>query len=101
MKINDLNEDNRPDLALGTVVYQRQNPGAVSVLLQNASLPGTFFAASNYYAGFTPNFIATGDLNEDGKIDIAICEGPSILFQDPESAGTFLPLTIVGDLFIE
>lgn len=97
--IEDLNEDNSPDLAVATVVYQHQGPGAVSVLLQNTNLPGTFFAASHYYAGFTPNFIAGGDLDGDGKNDIAVNEGPSILFQDPDKPGTFLPLSIVGDFF--
>lgn len=97
--IEDLNEDNSPDLAVATVVYQHQGPGAISVLLQNTNLPGTFFVASNYYAGFTPDFIAGGDLNGDEKNDIAVGEGPCILFQDPDKPGTFLPLSIVGDFF--
>ncbi|MCW9065542.1 MAG: VCBS repeat-containing protein [Ignavibacteriaceae bacterium] len=97
--IEDLNGDNSPDLAVATVVYQHQGPGAVSVLLQNTNLPGTFFAASHYYAGFTPDFIAGGDLDGDEKNDIAVGEGPCILFQDPDKPGTFLPLSIVGDFF--
>ena len=97
--IEDFNEDNSPDLAVASVVYQHQGPGGVSVLLQNTNLPGTFFAASHYYAGFTPNFIAGGDLDGDEKNDIAVNEGPCVLFQDPDKPGKFLPLSIVGDFF--
>lgn len=95
----DLNSDGRPDLAVAAVSYQSDSPGSVSALFQDADSPGRFMPAENNYAGFTPNFITIGDFNQDGEADIATNEGPSILFQDPNNAGVFLPVAIIGDFF--
>jgi hypothetical protein len=97
--IEDMDGDNKTDLVVGTVSFQSQRPGAVSVLLQSPSSPGTFLQSVNYYAGFTPNFVDVADLDNDGRVDIAVNEGPSILFQDPNSAGLFLPVTIIGEFW--
>ncbi|HET9177651.1 MAG TPA: FG-GAP-like repeat-containing protein [Terriglobia bacterium] len=67
----DFNGDGKPDLAVvnagdGTTT----NPGNVSILLGKGD--GTFQAAVNYPAGQSPNSIAVGDFNGDGKLDLAV-----------------------------
>jgi len=94
--VEDLNGDTHLDLAVSNTTLPS---GTVSVLLQDASSPGTFFPAGSYFAGFQPYFIAAKDLDRDGLADIAVSEGPSILFQDPNTPGTFLPISIIGNLF--
>lgn len=67
----DFNGDGKLDLAVvnqgdGTTT----NPGNVSILLGKGD--GTFQAAVNYPAGQSPNSIAVGDFNGDGKLDLAV-----------------------------
>jgi hypothetical protein len=87
----DLNADNYPDLSVATVSFQTQTAGRVSVLLQDASSPGTILSRADYAAGFTPYFIDAGDLNDDGHPDLAVTDEPVILFQDALQTGTFNP----------
>jgi hypothetical protein len=87
--VTDLNRDNYPDLAVATVVFQSQAPGVVSVLLQNSDNPGTVAPHVNYRAGYTPYFIAVGDLNNDLQKDLATTHEFVILFQDSTQLGTF------------
>jgi hypothetical protein len=69
----DVDGDGRPDIVIGGTT-------AVSVLLQNASTPGTFAAAANYPATLA-NEIAVADVNGDGRLDIIIATGPSPVLQ--------------------
>ena len=68
--VGDLNGDGRPDLAVGSV-----NSNAVSVLLNNtvsgASIT-TFTARRDFATGLAPVSVAMGDLNLDGKLDLAV-----------------------------
>ena len=82
-------KDTYPDLAVATVVFQSQDAGVVSVLLQNAANPGTVFPHVDYRDGFTPYFIAAGDLNNDTHQDLAITHELVLLFQEPTQPGTF------------
>lgn len=91
--IGDLNGDGRPDLAIAT-----SGPGAVSILIQGPSLPGSFFPATTLLPGSTASSVAIGDLNSDGKLDIAVANAGNdgignvfVLMQDPASPGAFLP----------
>ena len=86
--IADLNADGRRDIV---VANTRSND--VSVLLQDAANPGSFLAAAHYACGTYTNAVAIGDLNGDGRPDIAaaITGGAVLLFQDPANAGGFLP----------
>ncbi|CAF3693564.1 unnamed protein product [Rotaria sp. Silwood1] len=70
VSIGDFNGDGKPDLA---VVNQGSN--SVSVLL-NTTTPGastpTFSAKTDFTTGSSPYTVFTGDLNGDGKPDLAV-----------------------------
>ncbi|HKD53283.1 MAG TPA: VCBS repeat-containing protein [Steroidobacteraceae bacterium] len=100
VRIADVNGDGLLDL-----VVANQGPGSdgigsagVSVLLQDASHPGTFLAPVTYA---TPGFaidVAVGDLNGDNKPDLVVANlnpppggSISVLLQDPAHPGMFLP----------
>jgi hypothetical protein len=91
---DDLDGDGFPDIAVASVVFQSQNTGLVSVLLQNP-VTGNFLR-QDHLNGFTPQSVAIGDLNIDGRPDIAIQDGPSILFQDPLRPGIFFNEVVIG-----
>jgi hypothetical protein len=85
----DLNMDTYPDIAIATVVFQSQDPGAVSVLLQNAASPGTVSPHVDYRDGYTPYFIAAGDLNNDIHLDLVVTHELVLMFQNPSQPGSF------------
>ena len=95
--VGDLNADGRPDLVVANS-GNLSNTGSVSVLLQSAGTPGTFLPAVNRAGIARPNAIAIGDLNGDGKPDIAVADTStaSILFQSAGVAGSFLAPVQVG-----
>jgi hypothetical protein len=64
--IGDLNGDGKPDLATANV-----NSNDVSVLLGNGSGGFSAAAGSPFAAGANPFSVAIGDVNEDGKADLA------------------------------
>ncbi|WP_293348413.1 MULTISPECIES: DUF4347 domain-containing protein [unclassified Microcoleus] len=64
--VGKFDADNRDDLAVG---YNPSNN--ISILLQKS--PGTFTAAPNL--GVSANFLAAGDIDGDGKSDLAVPNG--------------------------
>ena len=93
----DVNGDGHPDIVIG-------GSSAVSVLLQDATSPGTFLAATSY-AARNANEIALADVNADGLLDIVIATGPTqpvqngvisneagVLLQSASAPGTFTAL---------
>jgi ankyrin repeat protein len=68
--LGDLNGDGKSDLAVVNFIS-----GTVSVLL-NATVPGaatpSFVAKQDFAAGTSPVFVTVGDLNGDGKLDLAV-----------------------------
>ncbi len=71
--IGDLNGDGEADLAVAN--WGGGNGDTVSVLLNEGS--GTFGTAVTYGVGSGPASVAIGDLNGDGKADLAVANGGS------------------------
>ncbi len=89
----DLDGDGNIDLVVDNRGASSGGGGSVSVLLQDASAPGTFLAAQTYSTGRSASFVAVADLNADNAPDLCVAnaEGSiSILFQRPDQLGTFL-----------
>jgi hypothetical protein len=68
--IGDLNGDGNLDLVVTNSGSYNRQPGTVSILLGNGE--GNFRAAKNFAAGYHPYSVAIGDLNRDGKPDLAV-----------------------------
>lgn len=91
--IGDLNQDGIPDVAVVSMDYQDlYSPSRVSVLLQSAANRGQFIVAG-VYAGPEPgSFIAIGDMNSDGRNDLVLETGPSVMLQSTSAPGTFVAI---------
>jgi serine/threonine protein kinase/tetratricopeptide (TPR) repeat protein len=70
--VADFNGDGVPDLVLADPFTTNNDGqgGSVAVLLGKGD--GTFQAALNYAAGRSPDYVAVGDFNGDGKPDLAV-----------------------------
>jgi hypothetical protein len=85
--IGDLNGDGSPDLATANVCCA--SPGAVSVLLNRGD--GSFQAKLDYATGGDPYSVAIGDLNGDGKPDLATAnyDASNVSVLDNRGDGSF------------
>jgi len=106
--VGDLNGDGRPDLALAN--YGSPDgaiKGSASILLQDPTAPGKFLPATDYVTGFRSLSLAIGDLDGDGRMDIAVANpvtsgskgSISILLQDNGNPGVFLPAANYPGIF--
>jgi hypothetical protein len=105
VRIADVNGDGLPDLVVANYGPGTDGTGlaGVSVLLQNASSPGTFLAPVSYQTPFGAVDVAVGDLNGDGRPDLVVASldpdftgAVSVLLQNPApaTAGTFAAATV-------
>lgn len=91
MEIADLNGDSLPDIVTANVDAE-----TISILFHDQANVGSFLPAVHYAGGQRPYAVSIGHLNGDGLFDIAIAnshtdESVSIVFQDLDSPGDFLP----------
>jgi hypothetical protein len=103
--VSDLNGDNKPDIIVvnDSVIHDSgttSNPpdNSISVLLQDPATPGKFLPGVIYQTGPGPVQVSIGDLNNDGRPDIAVADntGVSLFFQNPGMPGTFSTRTTVN-----
>jgi hypothetical protein len=89
--IGDLNSDGLPDVAVISLVYQSlSTPSKVTILLQSAGAQRGAFAVGGVMDGTqNANFIALGDVDGDGRTDLVLNEGPSVMAQ--LAPGVFSP----------
>ena len=100
LAVGDLNGGGKPDIVTANTIMDPGGKGSssVSVLLQDPANPGRFLTAVSYATGFSPVAVAIGDLNGDGKPDLAVSDttGISILLQNPALPGQFLPFSTIA-----
>ncbi|GLH70570.1 hypothetical protein GETHPA_21030 [Geothrix rubra] len=80
--VGDLDGDGLPDLAVVSLVYPSlSTPSRVSVLRQSSAQRGAFVPGGTYDGTLSSNFLALADLDGDGRTDILLNEGPSVMVQ--------------------
>ncbi len=93
--VADVDGDGKSDIV--TANLGPSPSGSVSILLQDATRPGVFLAPVSYSGFGQPLSVAVGDLNNDGRPDIAVADGntATVMFQST-TPGTFSGIGQIG-----
>jgi hypothetical protein len=73
VRAGDINRDGVPDLAVANGGHKPGEPGSVFIYLGRGT--GAFDAKTSYVTGNASHSLALGDLNGDGKVDMAVLNG--------------------------
>lgn len=93
--IGDLNGDGRADVAIATrSAGDPVNDQSVFVFLQQAN--GELAAPVRYSTGLDARGISIGDLNSDGRADLAVCGGNGVAVLRQRLDGTLAPAEFIA-----
>lgn len=95
--IGDLDGGGLPDLAVVSLVYQSfTTPSQVSLLSQSAAVRGVFSSPVVHDGPMAATSIAIGDVDGDGRNDIVLNDGPSVMMQSATVRGQFAAARRLG-----